>query len=470
MFSDKSYSPVSFESVTTNEKSQKSANIQTEHVVYESEETQVVETKSIQTQTANETRTNEPKYDEDKLAEFLNRVAPGVFKFLDEQHGTSAFNDYTVGSNNEPAVNIQLINRINTLDLSEFKGKVSSVTWSTGGGTLAIGHSVTQHKSWCNDITKVDLYNLSKDNLLMTVPTKSLEVSSCVTTLLYHPDEPSILAAGLFDGDVMVWNLREESLIAPLFVCTHGEMVTQIYWHSRILNDASALITSGGDGYIYIHRLTINFTQSSTQKKYKILKEKNLTEKSALGNEGEDKNAEAGLHITSFDFSAKDHKVFVVGTLCGRLYKCNLDQTIPIEGTEMIFDPVISEYDKHKSTVTCVKSAPTQNLFVSSGADREVHIYDFDQPASLKIITLDSTPVQISWHFGNFDVFLAYGAGPEVKFFNVKTGRPLSKTMLYSENRENSTCLSFNTKREMVAIGDTKGNLEIWRMSRSLSN
>lgn len=69
------------------------------------------------------------------------------------------------------------------------------------------------------------------------------------------------------------------------------------------------------------------------------------------------------------------------------------------------------------------------------------------QPASLKAITTESTLVQLTWCFGNTDIFLAYGAGAEVKFFNVKTGRPLSKMMLYSENRENASCLSFNPKR-----------------------
>jgi WD40 repeat protein len=48
-------------------------------------------------------------------------------------------------------------------------------------------------------------------------------------------------------------------------------------------------------------------------------------------------------------------------------------------GDENIFDPVIDEYDRHKGTVTCIKSAPTKNLFVSCASDKEVRIYDFDQ-------------------------------------------------------------------------------------------
>lgn len=74
------------------------------------------------------------------------------------------------------------------------------MTWSTGGGTLAVGHSAIRHEAWCNDLTKIDFFNLSKDNLLTPHPSKSLEVSSCITSLLYHPEEPSIISAGLFNG------------------------------------------------------------------------------------------------------------------------------------------------------------------------------------------------------------------------------------------------------------------------------
>lgn len=53
---------------------------------------------------------------------------------------------------------------------------------------------------WCYDMTHVELYNISEDNQLMSKPNRTLEASACITSLEYHPDEPSILAAGLFNG------------------------------------------------------------------------------------------------------------------------------------------------------------------------------------------------------------------------------------------------------------------------------
>ena len=46
---------------------------------------------------------------------------------------------------------------------------------------------------------------------------------------------------------------------------------------------------------------------------------------------------EAGLSITSFDFSSKDPSLFIVGTLCGGIYKCSIDQAVFVEGTQKFY-------------------------------------------------------------------------------------------------------------------------------------
>lgn len=66
----------------------------------------------------------------------------------------------------------------------------------------------------------------------------------------------------------------------------------------------------------------------------KISKEHNPSEKtrprSASGRR--ERAVEPGLSVTAHHFSPKDPNTFVVGTLCGGLYKCNIDQAISVEG------------------------------------------------------------------------------------------------------------------------------------------
>lgn len=82
--------------------------------------------------------------------------------------------------------------------------------------------------------------------------------------------------------------------------------------------------------YYINHLFELDFIHCS----YKIAKEKNPAENARPRSAGGSKEraSEAGLHITCFDFSSKDHLLLVVGTLCGGLYKCKLDMAVPIEG------------------------------------------------------------------------------------------------------------------------------------------
>jgi len=145
--------------------------------------------------------------------------------------------------------------------------------------------------------------------------------------------------------------------------------------------------------------------QSLLHYRFKIVKERNPVEnarpRSAGGSE---RAAEAGLCITSFDFSPKHPSIFIVGTLCGGIYKCSLDSITPIEGSHLLItgykvirffivnkrfllilgdatliDPVIDEYERHGGSITCIKCSPLRNLFVSSATDKEIRIYNLDE-------------------------------------------------------------------------------------------
>ncbi|XP_033214253.1 WD repeat-containing protein 34-like [Belonocnema kinseyi] len=470
MFTDKSFDPVGFSSQTSSEKSGKSNNVQTDVVVYDDGSFQSTEKKSVETQTLTEPKKT-PEFDYARLAAFLKRVTPGILEALDETYGTNAFEDYNPATTSESFSAVQCLAKLNTWENPDFKTKISGLTWSTGGGSLGLSYSVTFHENWCDHLSKIKLYYFTRDNKFPSAPNKVLEVNSCVTSLLYHPSEPSILAAGLFNGDVLVWNLRDDMSVTPVQVFAHGDYVSQLQWQTKIVGDASVLVSASADGYILIHKLLANFTTVNLHKKFKVAKEHNPSEnarpRSAGGNR--ERAVEAGLTITSFDFSSKDPSLFIVGTLCGGIYKCSIDQAVSVEGDESILDPVISEYNRYEGSVISVKCSPTRNRFVTSGTDKEIRIYDFDQAASQKIISLENTVIGLSWCVGNKDVFAAYGATSIVGFYNITTGNALPNVILKSEIRENTSSLSFNSKRDLVAVGDTRALLEIWKIPRYYS-
>jgi len=82
----------------------------------------------------------------------------------------------------------------------------------------------------------------------------------------------------------------------------------------------------------------ILFTQYLSRYSFKIIKERNPVENARPRSAGgtRERAAEAGLCITSFDFSPRHSSIFVVGTLCGGIYKCSLDGVTPIEGSHLL--------------------------------------------------------------------------------------------------------------------------------------
>ncbi|KAG5323219.1 WDR34 protein, partial [Acromyrmex heyeri] len=450
MFSTKSFDVVSFNSELSTARLETSANVQTTEIVYTADETQSTETRSIGIQTVNGQKTD-VQVDYDKLAKFLKKVTPGILEALDEAYATNAFDDYNPNVTEASSANIELLKKISTPKEPDTQIKISDLSWSTVGGTLAVGLSHTYHEAWCDHLSTVQLYNLTTEDNVIDVPIRTLETNGCVTTLCYHPTEPSILAAGLSNWDVLIWNLRNDSVV-PMHVCTHGDCVSQVCWRPRSVNDVTLLLSSSRDGYILIHKLTANFTTVQLYKRFKIVKERNPVEnarpRSAGGSE---RAAEAGLCITSFDFSPKHPSIFIVGTLCGGIYKCSLDSITPIEGDATLIDPVIDEYERHGGSITCIKCSPLRNLFVSSATDKEIRIYNLDE---------------VNFHI--LYIFAVYGAGACVKFYNVTDGKPVTYAKVEVTGKESISSLCINSKRDMLAIGDVRANVEIWKFPRHL--
>ncbi|XP_046746327.1 cytoplasmic dynein 2 intermediate chain 2-like isoform X3 [Diprion similis] len=468
MFNDQSFPPVGFSSQASLDKSQSTANIQTEEIRFQERENQVLESKDVETQTVRQDK-NAPHVDYQKLSAFLKRVTPSVLDELDEIYGSTAFDGYDVATGGEPSSSIKLLTKFNTLNEADAETKISCVTWSAGGGTLALSYSAVCHDTWCNHTSSIRIFNFTKEDQFPSTPNRSLEVNSCVTALSYHPVEPSILAAGLFNGDVLVWNLRDDKSSAPLQLSAHGDSLSVVQWRPTLVNGVFPLVTAGRDGYLLVHKLTANFTNVDLYKRFKISKEHNPSEKtrprSASGRK--ERAVEPGLCITALNFSTIDQTIFVLGTLCGGLYRCNIDHGTPVEGSRDTMDPVVDQFERHEGSITSIISSKTCDTFVTSGTDKEIRIYRLSQFNSLHVIGVEDTAIGLSWVVGNSNIFAAYGAGQIIMFYNLENGKNMPE-MLLKTNGSETNCLQFNTKRDLVAIGVSKGNLEIWKVPQNM--
>ncbi|XP_034939658.1 WD repeat-containing protein 34-like [Chelonus insularis] len=469
MFSNKSFETISFTSAVTTEASSTSERVQTDEVNFKDVNVQTLEHKDAQTQISSD-EMEKPAIDYDKLAAFLRRVTPGVLESLDEIYDNNAIDEYESVVHKDSVPPVKQLTRFSTIEQSETKSqkKISALKWSKNGGTFAVAYSAYIHETWCNHQSLIEFYEFTRHDKILEKPIKSYETNACVTCLAYHPVEPSILAAGLYSGDVVYWNLIESD-ITPVQVCTHGDVVTSVTWRPKTMREPPLLISSSSDGYILFHRMIENYTDSTLDKRFKIVKEYNPAENSRPPSAGgrQERATEPGLYITCLELCLKSFENFIVGTLCGGLYKCSINATSPIQGDKTLIDPVIFEYERCDGSITCIKSSLTLDLFVTSNTYREIHIYKLNEASHIHIIPMEYMIVGLKWYIETQDLILAYGANSTIKFFHASSGIVYPDLKIQSQSSEINN-VDLILKRDAIVLSDIHSNIEVWKIPKEV--
>ena len=139
------------------------------------------------------------------------------------------FDDYNL----TPAGRSTTDARSTTVDEEEQKGgqiDVTSVSWSCNGNTMAVGYG----KQGSNSVGLqgcVSIWGVFRRDMEPNKPSKNIEVSSSITSLKFHPSDPSLLAGGNFIGEIYLWSVFNDE---PEICCSradeyyHRESVTQL--------------------------------------------------------------------------------------------------------------------------------------------------------------------------------------------------------------------------------------------------
>ncbi|KAF0715863.1 hypothetical protein AaE_011243, partial [Aphanomyces astaci] len=98
---------------------------------------------------------------------------------------------------------------------ARLKLECTGVSWNATGSVLAVAYGRFDHSGWCNYRSVLCLWNLFSADFNANKPTLVLETSSGLMCVAHHPTNPAVVAAGSFNGELMVWNTSlEEPLVA----------------------------------------------------------------------------------------------------------------------------------------------------------------------------------------------------------------------------------------------------------------
>ncbi|XP_075223516.1 cytoplasmic dynein 2 intermediate chain 2-like isoform X2 [Lycorma delicatula] len=370
--------------------------------------------------------------DEEALASFLDKICPKVLEELDKSSKSKAFLSYHLPDEDASQEVKNIHNLLKPKNQVQYDLKVNSLTWSCTGGVVVVALGSPNHDDWCSHTGFIHFYNINRSTSVSMTPSKILEATSCVTSVATHPYEPSILASGLFRGNVILWNLQKEGAECISTIHSHNEPVTQISWIS-VPSSRPLIASSGLDGRMNI------WNPSS------LYESINLKESHVLSST--DASVEPG--ITCFSFSSCRPGVFVAALEGGKIIHCFINATTSTSkvGYKVpLSNPVVGELEGHKGLVTCLSFSPYhEDLFLSVGIDQEIHVNSIFELAPLKTIWCEVEVLGVAWSPSQANVFISWGQSAEIIVYDSKKGSKLSSL---KTNEVSTLCTSsFNWKR-----------------------
>ncbi|CAM9562357.1 unnamed protein product [Ascophyllum nodosum] len=500
------------------------------------------------------------------IARFIAKSGAAMEDELNRSDASQAFIGYTPleeGDDNEITLHYALSCDLSKLldtrrpDSTKLVGErktlqATGVHWSPTGSIVAASFGRNDIVGWCDLPGALVLWNIFRRGFADEeehAPDVVLDHNSCLMCVSCHPKIPAVVAAGSFNGEVVVWDTsRDEPLVATTKIddVFHREPVTSLSWMYSAKVDDYRIAAVSGDGKLLFWSLKNNL--QCPVEGYIIPAEKWQDERDgSLTVRGVPRLARpAGCAALSFLSEGRHVTSAVIGTEGGAPLKCSLASSSKVvaqgckslrwspdademlcripekqrrqvarevetavktnRGTEVdlpsIFRsrlepallyplPSVFRMEKHFGPVHSIDCSPFHRaLFLSSGADGSARLYNTLQSrAVLTFEPSNSNLMDVRWSKARPLVFAAGAEDGGIFIYDLLQSSviPVASAYLPSGSAdlpssrasgfgEKAVCgaaysVAFNPKqRDLLATGDSKGRVIIWRVSWRLAN
>jgi len=131
----------------------------------------------------------------------------------------------------------------------------TGVSWNATGNSIAAAFGRTDVRGWCDLPGAVCVWSVFTSGFTADNPDLVLDHPSCLTCVRCHPEKPAIIAAGSFNGEVIVWDVGsaspEEPIgLSPIVEFCHKEPVMDVQWAYDSVRQEWTLVSVGADGKV----------------------------------------------------------------------------------------------------------------------------------------------------------------------------------------------------------------------------
>merc|ERR1711907_327589 len=248
-----------------------------------------------------------------------------------------------------------------------------------------------------------------------------------VCSLDWHPNHPALLAVGLYDGTVLVYDVRAR-MKKPIYQSTvrtnkHTDPVWEVRWNSDEVMELKLM--SG-----------------------------------TASNSEEDETSLAGLAGgLCFDFNRQSEHLFLVGTEEGRIHKCS----------KAFSGQYLETYEGHSIAVYTVRwNLFHPKIFISASADWTVKMWDHTNRTPVMSFDLAQAIGDVAWAPLSSTPFAAITSDGTVHIYDLSVNRNERICCQKVVKRAKLTHVAFNNAEPIIIVGDDRGGVNTLKLSPNL--
>jgi WD repeat-containing protein 34 len=363
--------------------------------------------------------------------------------------------------------------------------EVSDVDWNCTGNIIGVGWGRIEESGWSSESGCVAVWNIHHRLFDPKKPENMLETVSYVVSLAFHPKKPSLLAVGLFHGEVLLWDIsQEESGIlattsSNVDSYAHREPVWSMQWVFARAFDEYMLSTASSEGKVLVwslksgftvpvmavHQGTKSFSMLRGVSSIAFLRSNHLENSIVIGKET------GGLTISNLmDISSKiragigsDQTSIEMGV--DEVGRGDDDESKPsLHGLAL---------EGHSGPIHSISASPFhRNAFLTCSMDGTIHIYNVLQQHERLRVTVPrgaGSLLDAQWCPHRPLVMLGAAANGTCYVWDMVVSSLAPVMELHSE----SSCQTVScnpSQPEYIATGHRNGNARIWFVGSAFSS
>jgi len=288
-------------------------------------------------------------------------------------------------------------------------------------------------------------------------PEYTFTTESGVMALDFHPQHSSLLAVGLYDGTVLVFDVRNK-VNRPIFSSSvktgkHTDPVWQVCWQEEDMTKELNFFSVSSDG-----RVTL-WTMSKSELTYQDVMELKLVGNAKDGQADDETTLGSLAGGCSFDFNKTSDHLFVVGTEEGNIHKCS----------KAYNSQYLETYKGHHMSVYTVQwNNQHPKVFISASADWTVKLWEHTNPKPVMSFDLNNAVGDVAWAPFSSTVFAAVTSDGKVHVFDLNENKhePMCEQKIVKKAK--LTKIAFNKRHPIVLVGDDHGCITSLKLSPNL--